>query len=77
MSQFLHETPTEIAFHFVCECDDCDADGDLTLMKEDGMTPFGCPEGCGAKYVPWKYLGKWQLKCVVKPYYFPRSGGAA
>jgi hypothetical protein len=68
-TKFLSETPTEITFRFVCECEDCDAEGDLTLDKADGMKPFGCPEGCGATYVPWKYNGHWQLKCVVLPCY--------
>lgn len=76
MSELTGENDKEITFHFICECEDCDADGDLTLLKEDGMKPFGCPEGCGATYVPWKYRGKWQLKCVVLPQYYP-SGVAA
>ena len=61
----LEETATETIWNFVCV--GCGVNGELKLLKKDGMTPFGCPEGCGATYVPWKYLGQWQLKCVVQP----------
>jgi hypothetical protein len=64
-STFVNETADEISFHFVC--DGCGAEGDLTLAKADGHKSFGCPEGCGATYVPWKYLGEWKLECVVCP----------
>lgn len=77
MNTSIAETQTEITFRFKCECEDCDADGDLTLQKSDGYKPFGCPEGCGATYVPWQnplHANKWELKCVVLPHYYPRSG---
>lgn len=59
------ETTEKTIWHFVCV--GCGAEGELELLKADGMKPFGCPEGCGATYVPWKYLGEWTLKCVVMP----------
>ena len=62
---FFHETDDEIMFHFVCE--GCESEGELALKKKDGMQPFGCPEDCGAQYVPWKFQGIWHLRCVVLP----------
>jgi hypothetical protein len=65
---FLRETPEQIFFHFVCQ--GCGSEGELGLEKKDGMAPFGCPEGCGATYVPWndQVLGRgWRLECVVCP----------
>ena len=65
---FLRETPEQIVFHFVCQ--GCGSEGELGLEKKDGMAPFGCPEGCGATYVPWndQVLGRgWRLECVVCP----------
>lgn len=66
VSTLTEETETHLTFHFVCQ--GCDAEGDLQLEKKDGMKSFGCPEGCGATYVPWKYLGGWRLTCVVCPF---------
>ena len=60
----------KIHFKFVCECEECGAEGDLTLLVKDGMKPFNCPERCGAVYAPWKnplHLGRWELKAVVLP----------
>ena len=59
-----------IHFRFVCECEECGAEGDLTLEVKDGMKPFNCPEGCGAVYVPWQNplnFKRWELKAVVLP----------
>lgn len=59
-----------IVFQFVCECEECGAEGDLTLDVKDGMKPFNCPEGCGAVYVPWQNplnLNRWELNAVVMP----------
>lgn len=64
-SKLLRETKDMIVFHFRCEA--CDADGELELWKKDGVKPFGCPEKCGARYAPFQYLDKWELKCVVLP----------
>lgn len=74
-AEFLRENRKEITFHFRCECEDCDADGELTLLKADGMRPFNCPEGCGAVYVPWRPQHIWILRCVIKPSYWPRAAG--
>ena len=74
-SKFSRETDEDIFFEYVCECEDCEARGEIGLLKENGMQPFDCPEGCGATYVPWKYNGRWQLKCVVLPQYFPSGAG--
>jgi hypothetical protein len=65
---FLRETDQQIFFHFVCE--GCGSEGELGLEKKHGMKSFGCPEGCGATYVPWKdeVFGRgWRLQCVVCP----------
>jgi hypothetical protein len=65
---FLRETDEQVFFNFVCE--GCGSEGELGLEKKDGMAPFGCPEGCGATYVPLndRVLGPgWRLKCVVCP----------
>lgn len=68
VTRMLRETKDRTVWKFVCE--GCGAEGELGLFKRDGMKPFGCPEGCGATYVPWKPDGKrWQLRCVVKPYF--------
>lgn len=67
-TDFTGETPTEISFHFFCVCEDCGAEGDLTLDKADGYKPFNCPEGCGCVYVPWQNADKWELTCVVEKY---------
>lgn len=72
-SKFTGESATEIFFDYVCDCEDYDAEGEIALLKAEGMKPFGCPEGCGATYVPWQYQGRWQLKCVVLPQYWPRG----
>jgi hypothetical protein len=72
-SKFLSETAAEIKFWFVCACEDCDAEGELGMLKRDGMKPFNCPEGCGAVYVPYRPSLQWQLRCVVLPQYFPRQ----
>lgn len=53
-SKLKSETDSEIEFDFVC--DGCGAEGTLGILKKDGMAPFGCPEGCGATYVPWKRI---------------------
>jgi len=67
-SEFMAETDREIFFHFRCECEHCGAEGELSLLKSEGHKPFGCPQGCGATYVPWKHLGHWRLTCVVLPF---------
>jgi hypothetical protein len=64
-SKCIDETPMKLLFHFVCE--GCGAEGELELDKKDNLKSFGCPDGCGATYVPWKYLGEWNLECVVCP----------
>ena len=53
-----------VYFDFVCP--GCGAEGDLGIDTKDGMTPFGCPEGCGSMFVPWNPGVKWELKCVVQ-----------
>ena len=67
MSKLISEDENRIIFDFKCECSECGASGKLTLMKKDGMKPFGCPEGCGAVYVPWQFGGAWKLQSVVMP----------
>lgn len=68
MSRLLRETKDRTVWKFTCE--GCGAEGKLDLFKRDGMKPFGCPEGCGATYVPWRPTPiTWQLRCVVKPYF--------
>lgn len=69
-STFLRESETELFFYFVCK-GECGAEGELGLLKEEGMKPFGCPEGCGATYVPWNDRGLWRLECVVLPVRMP------
>ena len=65
-SKVISENETEVLWRFVCEA--CEAEGELTLFKKDGMKPFGCPENCGATYIPWHpQPGAWQLRCVVMP----------
>jgi hypothetical protein len=71
MSAVISETAKEVTFRFVCACEECGAEGDLTLLKADAMQPFSCPEGCGAMYVPWRPNKVWQLRCVVMPHYAP------
>lgn len=68
------ETAEHIVFNFVCE--GCGAEGELQLDKSDGMKSFGCPEGCGATYVPWKYEGQWRLECVVCPIFEDKEESA-
>lgn len=75
MSRMLRETKDRTVWKFVCE--GCGAEGQLELFKRDGMKLFGCPEGCGATYVPWKPDGEhWQLRCVVKPYFAAAALGS-
>jgi hypothetical protein len=62
-SKILRQTPTQVVWEFVCEA--CGEQGELTLEKADGMQAFGCPEGCGATYVPWTEQGR--LVCVCRP----------
>jgi hypothetical protein len=65
----------DIDFDYVCECNDCGAEGALSLKVKDGMKPFACPEGCGTTYVPWRNplnLNRWELKVVVMPVYGTR-----
>jgi hypothetical protein len=65
-----HGDAEHIVFKYVCECEECGAEGDLTLDVKDGMRPFNCPEGCGAVYVPWKNplnFNRWELNAVVMP----------
>jgi hypothetical protein len=57
------ETPHTMTFAFRCSCG---AEGDLTLQKSEGCKSFGCPEGCGNKYVPYMALVGWRLRCVVE-----------
>lgn len=63
--------PSKIVFSpFRCECEECDAEGDLELLTAEGHKPFDCPEGCGAVYVPWRNpmnFNRWELKAVVMP----------
>lgn len=60
-----------VYFDFVCE--GCKAEGELGLDMTEGMKPFGCPEGCGATYVPWMPDGHtYVLKCVVEPFFLKR-----
>lgn len=65
MTEFKSENAEEVSFNFECEC--CEASGVLGLKKKDGFKPFGCPEHCGAVYVPWQHDGKWMVKAVVMP----------
>ncbi len=54
-----------VYFDFACE--GCGAQGELGIDPKDGTKPFGCPEGCGATYIPWLYCEKFKLTCVVCP----------
>lgn len=65
-SKVIRQTATEEVWHFCCEA--CGAEGELTLQKADGMKSFGCPEGCGATYVPCRTVGR-KLICVVLPFF--------
>ena len=53
-----------VKYSFICA--GCKAEGDLGVPI-DQHKPFGCPEGCGATYVQWKYKEVFRLKCVVCP----------
>jgi hypothetical protein len=58
---------TMIYFDFTCP--GCGRAGELGLDSAEGMTPFGCPEGCGATFVLWQPSGEqYELKCVVQPF---------
>jgi hypothetical protein len=64
------ETRREGSMHyFAFVCPGCGAEGELGIDTRDGYTPFGCPEGCGAMFMPWEHPGtsKWKLTCVVCP----------
>jgi len=55
-------------FDFVCE--GCGSEGEIGILRAEGMKPFGCPEGCGATYVRWyPTVARPALKCVVKPFF--------
>lgn len=63
-----------VYFDFVCP--GCDATGELGIDTKDGMKPFGCPEGCGATFVPWQpTVARWELRCVVQPMGTMRRAG--
>jgi len=53
--------------YFEFRCPGCGAHGKLGLDHTEGMTPFGCPEECGATFVMWKPNEKYVLRCVVQP----------
>ena len=54
-----------VYFDFLCP--GCGAHGKLGIDTNDGMKPFGCPEGCGSTFVQSKPDDKWRLRCVVQP----------
>jgi hypothetical protein len=66
--KFLRTDDGKDWFEFVCA--GCQAEGEIGIPREDGMQPFGCPEGCGATYVRWyPNVARPALKCVVQPYF--------
>jgi hypothetical protein len=68
MTSFLRTEDNSDWFHFVCMA--CESEGEIGIPREQGMKPFGCPEGCGATYVRWYPHGpEPSLKCVVRPYF--------
>jgi hypothetical protein len=56
-----------VYFDFFCL--GCGAEGELGIPRSEGTNSFGCPEGCGATYVPWLHPLelRMQLECVVCP----------
>jgi hypothetical protein len=68
--KFLRTEDGKDWFNFVCT--GCQSEGEIGIPREDGMQPFGCPEGCGATYVRWYPKAEGNipaLKCVVQPYF--------
>jgi predicted RNA-binding Zn-ribbon protein involved in translation (DUF1610 family) len=46
-------------------CPACDEQGVITLPDE--FTTFNCPAECGARFVKYKGMVGWSIRCVVRP----------
>lgn len=70
-TQFKEYRDGEMVFTFVCP--GCGAEGELGIPRYLMYHVVDCPEGCGARFVPWKPNELPALRCVVCPMPAPRS----